>query len=195
MKVRHLLVLPMALLAAGTAYANGPAANPAPGAKLAASGETLTLAEQTSFKDAIESVSAHIAARKIMAKEEAAKVDRLVNAAQPFDGLTLNSIKEAMPAHFRLTPAEAEAQGWPCERSSDDTARLSSMLFAAAKEHHHRVLRQAVHTKSAKVMKAMTEAAEDCADCDDCADGICTEASHKQARGAHCEDCPEAATA
>ena len=49
MQVRHLLVLPMALLAAGAAYANGPAANPTPRAKLAASVETLTLAEPTSL--------------------------------------------------------------------------------------------------------------------------------------------------
>ena len=195
MKVRHLLVLPMAILAAGTAYANEPAANPGPAAKIATPVEILTIAQQDSLKAAVERVSAHIAARKIMAKEEAAKIERLNNSSQPIDGMTINTIKDAMPAHLRLTPAEAEAQGWPCERTSDDTARLSSMIFAAAKQHHHRVLPQAVHATSAKVMKAMTEAADDCTDCADCADGVCTEAAHKQARGAHCKDCPDAATA
>lgn len=192
MKYATLLALPLALLASGTAFANETRSQQPPSDKTATTVIALSDAEQ----DRIKAERRNTASRRQLDTDQQEKIKRLRNGYEPFGEVNLNTIKASLPDHMQMTPEEAEAAGWPCGKTA--IAAVGERAFAAAKEMHHRI--HSNPAGDAKIVKAMLEAAHDCGDCpdcddcDDCAEGTCTEASHKQARGYHCKDCPETET-
>lgn len=193
MKYTTLLALPLALLASGTAFANETHQSAPPRDKASTTVIVLSDAEQNRIK----AERRDTASRRQLDADQQETIKRLRNGYQPFGEINVNTIKASLPGHLQMTPEEAEAAGWPCKKTA--IAAVAERAFAAAMDMHHRI--HATAAGDAKIVKAMLEAAHDCADCpdcddcEDCADGTCTAAKHKQARGYHCEDCPETETA
>lgn len=192
MKYATLLALPLALLASGTAFANETRQQQPPSDKTATTVIVLSDAEREGIKAELLKTPSRLQ----LDADQQQKIKRLRNFYEPFGAINLNTIKASLPDHMEMTPEEAEAEGWPCGKTA--IAAVAERTFAAAKEMHHRI--HSSPAGDAKIVKAMLEAAQDCSDCPDCddcpdcAEGTCTEAGHKQARGYHCKDCPETET-